>query len=89
MKSVEKDNVDNERFKNNIDINRGGTAEFVSEAIENYVNHWPHHNTLVGFAMDHGCHEITVSADRTDLTYPKILTSFICTRAIPKNKVKL
>ena len=21
-------------------------------------NHWKHHNTLVGFAMDHGCHEI-------------------------------
>lgn len=36
-------NVDNERFKNNIDKNRGGTAEFVSEAIENYVNHWPQH----------------------------------------------
>lgn len=21
-------------------------------------NHWSHHNTLVGFAMDHGCHDI-------------------------------
>jgi hypothetical protein len=21
-------------------------------------NHWSHHNALVGFAMDHGCHEI-------------------------------
>ena len=21
-------------------------------------NHWKHHNTLMGFAMDHGCHEI-------------------------------
>lgn len=21
-------------------------------------NNWKHHNTLVGFAMDHGCHEI-------------------------------
>lgn len=20
--------------------------------------HWKHHNTLMGFAMDHGCHEI-------------------------------
>ena len=20
--------------------------------------HWTHHNTLVGYAMDHGCHEI-------------------------------
>ena len=22
------------------------------------MTHWKHHNTLVGFAMDHGCHEI-------------------------------
>ena len=22
------------------------------------ANHWKHHDTLVGFAMDHGCHEI-------------------------------
>ncbi len=22
------------------------------------ANHWKNHNTLVGFAMDHGCHEI-------------------------------
>ena len=21
-------------------------------------NHWKNHNTLMGFAMDHGCHEI-------------------------------
>ena len=21
-------------------------------------NHWKNHNTLVGFAMDHGCHDI-------------------------------
>ena len=27
----------------------------ISELIK---NHWKHHNTLVGFAMDHGCHEI-------------------------------
>ncbi len=27
----------------------------ISEMIK---NHWQHHNTLVGFAMDHGCHEI-------------------------------
>ena len=27
----------------------------VSELIK---NHWKHHNTLLGFAMDHGCHEI-------------------------------
>ena len=25
---------------------------------EMIMTHWQHHNTLVGFAMDHGCHEI-------------------------------
>lgn len=25
---------------------------------EMIARHWKHHNTLVGFAMDHGCHEI-------------------------------
>ena len=28
---------------------------FISELIS---NNWKHHNTLLGFAMDHGCHEI-------------------------------
>lgn len=31
------------------------TFSWISELIE---NNWKHHNTLVGFAMDHGCHEI-------------------------------
>lgn len=31
------------------------TFSWISELIK---NHWTHHNTLVGFAMDHGCHEI-------------------------------
>ena len=30
--------IADERFKNNIDINGKGTAEFVSKAIENYIN---------------------------------------------------
>ena len=29
-----------------------------SELCELIERHWGHHNTLVGFAMDHGCHEI-------------------------------
>ncbi len=29
-----------------------------SELCELIERHWEHHNTLVGFAMDHGCHEI-------------------------------
>ena len=28
------------------------------ELSELVKRHWQHHNTLVGFAMDHGCHEI-------------------------------
>lgn len=31
------------------------TFAWISELIK---NNWKHHNTLVGFAMDHGCHEI-------------------------------
>ena len=29
-----------------------------AELSELVANHWQKHNTLVGFAMDHGCHEI-------------------------------
>ena len=31
------------------------TFSWISELIQ---NNWKHHNTLVGFAMDHGCQEI-------------------------------
>ena len=33
----------------------GHVFSWLSELIQ---NNWKHHNTLVGFAMDHGCHEI-------------------------------
>ena len=29
-------------------------------------NHWKHHNTLVGFGMDHGCHEVDENGKKGD-----------------------
>ena len=36
-------------------------------------NHWSHHNTLVGFAMDHGCHEIDGNCGSHGLDMPEDL----------------
>ena len=35
--------------------------------------HWGHHNTLVGFAMDHGCHEIDGGCGSHGLDMPEDL----------------
>ncbi len=35
--------------------------------------HWQHHNTLVGFAMDHGCHEIDGECGSHGLDMPEDL----------------
>lgn len=35
--------------------------------------HWQHHNTLVGFAMDHGCHEIDGDCGSHGLDMPEDL----------------
>ena len=35
--------------------------------------HWKKHNTLVGFAMDHGCHEIDGPAGSHGLDMPEDL----------------
>ena len=35
--------------------------------------HWKHHNTLVGFAMDHGCHEIDGGCGSHGLDMPEDL----------------
>lgn len=35
--------------------------------------HWQHHNTLVGFAMDHGCHEIDENLGSHGLDMPEDL----------------
>ncbi len=34
-------------------------------------DHWKHHNTLVGFAMDHGCHEIDGGCGSHGLDMPE------------------
>ena len=34
-------------------------------------DHWSHHNTLVGFAMDHGCHEIDGGCGSHGLDMPE------------------
>lgn len=44
------------------------TFSVVSELI---ANNWKHHNTLVGFAMDHGCHEIDGSLGSHGLDMPE------------------
>ena len=36
-------------------------------------NHWTRHNTLVGFAMDHGCHEIDENCGSHGLDMPEDL----------------
>lgn len=36
-------------------------------------NHWGDHNTLVGFAMDHGCHEIDGDCGSHGLDMPEDL----------------
>jgi len=40
----------------------------ISNLIE---THWKHHNTLVGFAMDHGCHEIDGGCGSHGLDMPE------------------
>lgn len=42
----------------------------LSELVE---NHWQHHDTLVGFAMDHGCHEIDGDCGSHGLDMPEDL----------------
>ena len=41
-------------------------------AISNLIKtHWKHHNTLLGFAMDHGCHEIDGGCGSHGLDMPE------------------
>ena len=41
---------------------------FISEMIK---THWKHHNTLLGFAMDHGCHKIDGGCGSHGLDMPE------------------
>lgn len=59
------------------------STEALSELRHNYhafqmfsamiKEHWQHHNTLVGFAMDHGCHEIDGECGSHGLDMPEDL----------------
>lgn len=46
--------------------------------------HWQHHNTLVGFAMDHGCHEIDGDCGSHGLDMPEDLNIVHLYQAYPK-----
>ena len=45
---------------------------------------WSHHNTLVGFAMDHGCHEIDRGSGAHGLDMPEDLNIVHFYKAYPK-----
>ena len=46
----------------------------IFSVISNLIKeHWRHHNTLVGFAMDHGCHEIDGECGSHGLDMPEDL----------------
>ena len=48
--------------------------------------HWKHHNTLVGFAMDHGCHEIDGGCGSHGLDMEEDLNIVHTYKAFPKSK---
>lgn len=48
--------------------------------------HWKHHNTLVGFAMDHGCHEIDGNCGSHGLDMPEDLNIVHCYKGYPKEE---
>ena len=48
--------------------------------------HWQGHNTLIGFAMDHGCHEIDGDAGSHGLDMPEDLNICHVYRAYPAQK---
>ena len=47
---------------------------------------WQHHNTLVGFAMDHGCHEIDGSCGSHGLDMPEDLNIVHLYKCYPRSK---
>jgi hypothetical protein len=55
--------------------------------ISNLVKeHWKHHNTLVGFAMDHGCHEIDGACGSHGLDMPEDLNIVHLYKGYPKTE---
>ncbi len=57
------------------------TFGIFSELIKKY---WKHHNTLVGFSMDHGCHEIDDECGSHGLDMPEDLNIVHLYKAYPK-----
>ena len=50
------------------------------------ATHWQHHNTLVGFAMDHGCHEIDGGCGSHGLDMPEDINILHLYKAYPAKK---
>ncbi len=50
--------------------------------------HWQHHNTLLGFAMDHGCHEIDGNCGSHGLDMPEDLNIVHLYRGYPRKNEK-
>ena len=48
--------------------------------------HWGHHNTLLGFAMDHGCHDIDGGCGSHGLDMPEDIDIVHLYGAFPRNK---
>jgi predicted AlkP superfamily pyrophosphatase or phosphodiesterase len=49
-------------------------------------SHWKHHNTLVGFAMDHGCHEIDGGCGSHGLDMPEDINIVHLYKGYPRER---
>lgn len=62
--------------------------DHIFAAISNLVkSHWQHHNTLVGFAMDHGCHEIDGECGSHGLDMPEDIEIVHFYKGYPASKL--
>ena len=51
-------------------------------------SHWAHHNTLLGFAMDHGCHEIDGGCGSHGLDMPEDINIVHLYKGYPRKREK-
>lgn len=59
--------------------------DHIFSVISNLIqNNWKHHNTLVGFAMDHGCHEIDGNCGSHGLDMPEDINIVHLYKGYPK-----
>lgn len=61
-------------------------AHMFSALSELVSTHWQHHNTLMGFAMDHGCHEIDDSCGSHGLDMPEDLNIVHLYKGYPRKE---